>query len=239
MKLLQTHSVFFTLHGFSVTAHGFFFALGALLATFFIIANRRMLGLSFNDALERCVAIFIIGLAGARLGYSVAYPGTWQTIGDIVAIWHGGLVSFTGIIAGLLVTALYARRLSFEKATQWYAIVVQATLLGWSIGRLGNYYAAESGGVASSFWHLTGGHVPIQLFEALGCLLLFLTLRFLTIRPLEQIWIGIGGYLILRFMVDFWRNEASFGLHVSQWVALICLIILAFFIKKYRGLEAS
>jgi len=235
MKLLQTHPTFFTIAGFSITAHGFLFALGAVIGAFFLMYHRQLLALSFNDVLERCVAIFIIGLIGARFGYLVAYPATWQSFGDAIAIWHGGLVSFTGIAAGFAVAALYTRSLPSEKRVIWLSLVVQATLLAWSIGRLGNYYAGESGGVASSVWHLTYGHVPIQLFESLGCLLLFITIRLTTLKPLQQIWLGIGGYLILRFVVDFWRDELVVGLRVSQWTDLICIIVLLLMMKKYRA----
>ena len=233
MQLLEPHPVIMTFASAQLTAHGFFFAVGGLIATLFIILQRHKLNLSFNDALERCVMIFVGGIIGARLGYVIAYPTTWNSVWDIFAIWQGGLVSFTGILAGLGVAALYARKLDPEQKILWLRIIVHATLLGWFLGRFGNYYAAESGGVASTFWSATYGKVPIQLFESFGCLGLFLWLQFTKFKPVEQIFLGIGGYLVLRFMVDFWRDEAQLGLHVSQWVSLLGLIILAFYWRKY------
>jgi prolipoprotein diacylglyceryltransferase len=233
MDLLQPHPIFFTFSGFEVTSHGIFFALGALLATFFLTKKRSIFDLAMSEMVERVLVIFVIGLLGARIGYLTAYPNQWQSAGDIIAIWQGGLVSFTGIVAGLGVVALYAQRFPLSVRVQWYAVIVQATLLGWALGRVGNYYAAESGGTPSALWQVTYGHVPIQLFEAAGCVFLFLIIRRYQ-QPLLRVYLGIGGYLVLRFLVDFWRDETRWGLHVSQWVALLGLCLLGVWVTTHR-----
>ncbi len=227
MNLLQPHPDFFQLGSFTITAHGFFFALGAVIATLFLVSQRRSFELRAAEVVERSLVIFLLGILGARLGYLLTYPSQWENTWDVLAIWQGGLITFAGILVGFLVASLYARSWKTSRRQHWYDAIVLAALLGWAVGRLGNYYAAESGGVASQFWYLTYDHVPIQLFESLGCLLLFVLLRFFRLSPGQTAFVGIAGYAVLRFCVDFWRDELVVGLRLSQWVALVLLIGVA------------
>ena len=233
MNFLQTHPIFFTLHGFQITAHGFFFALGAVIATIYLSNFAHEFDLRTSQVVDRALGIFVVGLLAARVGYLVAYPNSWDSALAFIAIWQGGLVSFTGIAGGLWMAHLYGRLMSANERQAWIQRIVLATLLGWTIGRIGNFYAGESGGVVSSVWSVTYGHVPIQLFESLGCLILFISLNLKKLSPRWTNIAGIGGYLVVRFFVDFWRDEHVIGLRVSQWFSLVGIVIIALY--AYRS----
>ncbi len=224
MTLLEPHPVLIQLPFGPITAHGAFFALGALVATIYFACRLSISKvLRFVEGAEAAVLIFVIGLFGARFGYLVTYRSEWVNFSQLFAVWQGGLVSYWGIAAGFGYAWFRSRNFSVEHKQVWWNSVVLAGLLGWSIGRLGNYYVGDSVGVLSSQWALFYGRVPIQLFEAAACLGAYATLR----RQKNAAFLGIICYLLTRLVVDTWRDEAAFGsLHVSQWIALISLIII-------------
>jgi phosphatidylglycerol:prolipoprotein diacylglycerol transferase len=234
MNFLQTHPVFGHIGSFEITSHGVFFALGAVVATLFLCSQVQVLGMDMQAVIDSVLIIFIVGLLAARLGYLLAYPDSWDSVGQLFAIWEGGLVSFTGIIGGLVAAYILSRRMDRGQRWLWFAHLVQAGLLAWSIGRLGNYYAGESGGVVSVVWSLTYGHVPIQLFESFGCFLLFVWLRYAHYPSKRIVVNGLLGYLLVRFCVDFWRDEAVVGLHVSQWASVLLFIIVVVYARAKR-----
>lgn len=216
-----------------ISAHGAFFALAFLAAaTFFAssLSSNKVTG--YPDALEHGVWIVVLALLGARLGYLVSYQGVWQSLPQFFRIWEGGLVSFWGIGVGLLVAAWRSRRYGLRDRQRFWRSVALAGLLGWSIGRLGNWFGADSYGVVAASWEQVGGRVPIQLFESAACLVLFA----LAYRSREAAWVAVLGYLALRAIIDTWRDEALVGpLHASQWVALAGLIVgTVAYVYQYR-----
>lgn len=224
MTLLEPHPIVFQSTFGTITAHGVFFALGAVVAAWFFAYQIRQAGMGrFVQGFESAVLIFVLGLFGARFGYLITYRAEWTSFGQLFAVWQGGLVSFWGIAAGFAAAWWLARHWSGEKRVTWWRTMVLAGLLGWGIGRLGNYYMSDSFGVLSSHWSAFYGRVPIQLLESLWCLLLFFTLR----RRADAAWLGVLGYIAGRFIIDTWRDELQLGpLHLSQWFAILALVIL-------------
>jgi prolipoprotein diacylglyceryltransferase len=208
-----------------ITPHGLFFALGAVAAAAFLLKKRKALGLSAGTIVERVFWIFALGLLGARLAYLLAYPDEWQEVAQVLTIWEGGLVSFGGLLVGSGMVFWFAKKTAERDA--WLSSTARAFLLGWAIGRIGNFFALESAGVVSPTWDFLHGTVPIQLFESLGCLMLFFGLR--SLSTLRLTYGALGGYLLIRFVIDFWRDESVFsGLRVSQWVSAGLFIALVF-----------
>lgn len=236
MFLLSPHPTIFTLGDFALTTHGFFFALGAAVGALYLMRQAKQFGAKSSEVLEWVLWIFVIGLLAARVTYLFAYPSEWESVADLIAIWHGGLVSFGGLLAGYFTAKVVVRKLPREQRLAWYDAAGIALLLAWAIGRLGNYYAQESVGVVSLFWHLTYDRIPIQLFELFGCLIIALLLiRFKThFKPGALAHVALMSYLVLRFIVDIWRDEGSlFGLHISQYVSLLGMLIIAIYYRKH------
>ncbi|CAN5199592.1 N/A [soil metagenome] len=208
----------------TLTPHGLFFALGALAGAGFLISQRHTLNLGVGSILERVFWIFGLSLLGARFTFLLAYPDEWQNVSQLLTIWEGGLVSFGGIIVGVIVTIWYYGRAPRGEA--WLTAASRAFLLAWAIGRLGNFLSLDSAGVVSPTWNFLYGTVPIELFEALGCLVLFFVVR--KLKSVDLRYATLCGYFAVRFLVDFWRDEAvNAGLRTSQWVSLAVLLSLA------------
>jgi prolipoprotein diacylglyceryltransferase len=235
MQLLEPHPVLTQTAVGPITAHGVAFALGAFVGLLVLGAlTREVKSWRYVEVIERGLIIFLVGLVAARLGFWLVYLGS-VAVGEVLQIWRGGLLSFAGLVGGGLATILLGRRLSPNERRVWRRAVVVATLVAWAIGRLGNYYGADSGGVLAAGWELTSGRVPIQLFESLWCLLLAIALIKAPVHLVP--FLGVGGYGLARVVIDTWRDERIWaGWHLSQWVGMgmILFALIAYVARRPR-----
>ena len=203
--------------------YGLMYVLG-FLASYLLIgrqAGARRLGLQ-GERLQSLILWLAVGLiAGARFGYILFYQFT--NLGDyvlhpleIIALWHGGM-SFHGGLAGAVVAGvIFCRR---NKLPCWeVADMVFVTVpVGLGLGRLGNFINAELYGRPSTVpWAMVfpgGGPLPrhpSQLYEALleGALLFVLlwSLKDKGLRPGSMVCLFLGGYGVIRFFVEFFRQ---------------------------------
>ncbi|HSI20166.1 MAG TPA: prolipoprotein diacylglyceryl transferase family protein [Verrucomicrobiae bacterium] len=234
MTILDPHPVLALTRVGPITPHGVMFALGAVVAALWFGRQVARAGLfRFVEGVEKGVIIFIAGLFCARFGYLLTYRSEWVEMSQLFAVWQGGLVSFWGIVGGALVAWYSGRRFTAGQWVEWARAATLAALLGWAIGRIGNYYMGDSYGVPSQVWQAFYGRVPIQLFESLLCFALWFFLR--RMEGMRAVWLAALGYFAGRLVIDTWRDEGVFGLlHVSQWVSLLVLLILAFSYVRTR-----
>ena len=238
MNALAAHPTLIHLGSFRVTMHGLLFAIGALVGMWMLARQRARFGQTSLWVVESVFWIFLLSLLGARIAYLLAYPGTWENPIEFLKIWDGGLVSFGGLLVGVGVALYRARALKPAEKVAFLDAAGVALLFAWAIGRIGNYYAAESVGVVSAAWSAFYGRVPIQLFETIGCVGAALVLPRLKLRPGLTGVASVAAYLALRFIVDFWRDEdMALGLHISQYFSLIGLVIIAIWYWR-RGRHA-
>jgi phosphatidylglycerol:prolipoprotein diacylglycerol transferase len=241
MWLFAAHPIILQAYGITIFAHGLFFALAAEIAVLHVQYLARKKELDSNSVPLYGFIIFIAGLVAARIGFFLTYPSAFTSVGDLLAIWHGGLVSYWGMIVGLL-TAYFLFRNKKEQLPIWLDIICLSGLLGWSIGRLGNYYAADSVGVLNTHFGLFYGRVPIQLFESIGCLLLFLGLRRYqtAFKPGQLAFLVLAGYFAERLLIDAWRDEGYLipPIHTSQVISGLFLCVTAVVYLRYKKTHA-
>lgn len=216
--------------GVPLTVHGLCFALGASIVAIGL-SRKPLPTLSFSRSLEFVLILFTLSLLGARLTFLLSYPQEWTSPGQLIAIWEGGLVSFGGLLTAALLGPWLAKKYSPEHFPLLIAKISYLTSFAWAIGRIGNFLQGESVGVDNHYLIATYNRVPIQLFEAVGCLVIAIY-GYLTFRKSPEYssflpWRVAALYLGLRFVVDIWRDEAVIhGLHISQWAALAFAAIL-------------
>jgi phosphatidylglycerol:prolipoprotein diacylglycerol transferase len=185
-------------------------------------------------------------------------------------VWEGGLVFFGGFFGALLTAVWYTRRhdMRFWRVAD---VLAPSVAIGHFFGRLGCYAAGccwgkEAHGAALAwaarfpatslvFQDYTAREAlpasaevtpplhPVQLYEALGELGLFLALSLLLRR---KRWDGqvlvayLIGYSILRFVVELFRGDAArrfvtTSLSTSQFIALLTIpLALAIFLARRR-----
>ena len=135
--------------------------------------------------------VIVAAVVGARtlhvlshIGYYADHPG------DVLAVWHGGLSSFGGLLFAVPTGILIARRrcpeLPLLRALDLAAPVLMAS---WAMGRiLGPQLMVAGGGHPTHQWFgmyyagQVGKRLPVPIFQALEDLTVFLVLVLLERR---------------------------------------------------------
>jgi phosphatidylglycerol:prolipoprotein diacylglycerol transferase len=164
----------------------------------------------------------------ANLSYYTAQPG------EIIAVWHGGLSSFGGLILGIPTGIIYARRrcpeLPSVKALDILAPVLMAS---WGVGRLlGPQLMIGGGGHMTTQWFgmyyagESGKRLPVPLFQAFDSFviwgILLLIERKWRDRPTgfvlaatASLW-GLGRFVEERFWLAGPSAGSSTGQHLVE-----------------------
>ena len=222
------------------------------------LARKRKVDLP-REALLDLIGYVAAGVVvGGRLGYVLFYnlPFYLQNPWEIFAVWHGGMSFHGGLIGSLLMGWRCARKhgIPFYVLSDLAAV---AAPIGIGLGRISNFINGELYGRPSDVpWAMVfpqGGPVPrhpSELYEALlEGLLLFSALLWLSGRVHAEgalTWAFIGGYGLVRFFVEFFREpDPQLGLiagpfSMGQILSLLMILSSAFFfmtrkIKLSRG----
>ena len=195
---------------------------------------------------------FLWGALGALAGAKVLYllPQLPQLAEDLPLLAQdpaafsaryltGGFVFYGGLLGALGGVWGFCRRrgLSFGALGR---DLVPAIPLFHAFGRVGCFLAGCCYGIPApaGWWGVRFSHalgapngvalVPVQLYEAAGCLLLFLLLDRLARRGRrggELLAVYLALYGALRFFLEFLRGDGARGfwgaLSTSQWVAVV------------------
>src|SRR3989339_250995 len=79
---------------------GFFVALGMVLFFFILMKGAIIVGITKEEIVDHAFWIILIGIVGARLVHVLLYQPHYfiEHPQEIIAVWHGGLSSFGGLI---------------------------------------------------------------------------------------------------------------------------------------------
>ncbi|MEJ6002975.1 prolipoprotein diacylglyceryl transferase [Paucibacter soli] len=178
---------------------------------------------------------------GGRLGYVLFYKPTYYlaNLGEVFAVWKGGMAFHGGLLGVILAMALFARLRgrSFFEVTDLIAPCVPT---GLAAGRVGNFINGELWGRAadpSLPWAMvfpqSGSALPrhpSQIYQFLGeGLLLALLLWLYAHKPRltgQVSGMFLIGYGMLRFAAEFFREPDDFlglralNLSQGQWLSL-------------------
>ncbi len=240
---------------------------GLALALAFTLGYLEAIRRSFKQGvdpkhMERLFLIVIVGsLFGARLFHAAFEEFAYyrDNPARLIAVWEGGFTFYGGLFVSMGLVFGYTRwkRLSFKAILD---ILTPSVLLGLSIGRIGCFLAGCCWGTTTAmpwgveYWHrhtlsaikYVPVH-PVQLYESVGCLLLFiLTLRVFRTKPAEGsiFFLGLGGYACLRFVVEFFRGDEYRGfvlngsLSFAQFLSLAILLLLGLDLAQRRRQSA-
>ncbi len=167
--------------------HTYGFGLAVAVYVAYTYARRRLVraGVSVEPFGRFAIWLLVSGLIGARLAniatnwhYYRGHPGRW------LAVWQGGLASFGGLAAALVVGLILQRRwwpgTALAKFTD---ALVPALIAGWALGRvLGPQFMVNGGGHLTHQWFglhyvgQAGKRVPVPLIQGAEDGLLWLAL---------------------------------------------------------------
>ena len=215
---------------------------GYLAAIILVLMKRRAFDLRKRDVMRIAIYAAIGVVIGARLFSSIGQiflhgrePDFWtaENWGNILSgfgVFYGGLLGSIGILA--LLAKL--RRIDMKNMFNAYTYAALAFLI---FGRLGCY----SVGCCYGIMLANGTRFPVQLFEAEFCLIVLIV--FLIIKP-ERRWPDVPLFLIYviiysvgRFVLEFFRGDASRGvwlLSTSQLIALALIAVAVIWLRKNK-----
>tara|TARA_Y100000780_G_scaffold197475_1_gene188115 strand:- start:1920 stop:2657 length:738 start_codon:yes stop_codon:yes gene_type:complete len=221
-------------------------ALGVLAAVMW--SQRRMAARGGDPEDIAALSMWAVpaGLIGSRL-YHVAtdwrsFRGRWE---DVPAVWQGGLGIPGGLMAGVLVGVLVARRRGLTMAAAM-DVVIPTLPVAQAIGRWGNWFNQEVFGRPTDLpWaleidavHRPAAHLdaatfhPTFLYEGLWNVALAVVLvrveRRGILRPGYIVALWVFGYGLGRLWVEALRVDAASliaGVRVNTWMALVAILV--------------
>lgn len=196
-----------------------------------------------DDILDFILIAFPLSIIGARLYYVIfRFDYYSQHLGEIFAIWNGGLAIYGGLITGAIVLYFFSQR-KFINTLDFLDIAVPGVMIAQSLGRWGNFFNQEAyGAIVKRLDYLPSfirnqmyidGHYrqPTFLYESvwnlLGFALVMVARRkknFLKrgeMTGFYLIWYGIG-----RMVIEGMRTDSLMfaGLRVSQWLSAVLVV---------------
>lgn len=217
---------------------------GLILAVYLSMKEAPRKKIDPDAIIDFILIAFPLAIVGARLYYVIFEWGYYsQHLGEIFAIWNGGIAIYGGLLTGALVLYLFSRRRLIEPI-DFLDIAAPSVMIAQSIGRWGNFFNQEAYGAAvkslnylPSFirdqMYIDGSYrQPTFLYESGWNLLGFLLILILRRKPqfLRQgevtafylIWYGFG-----RMIIEGMRTDSLMfaGLRVSQWLSMILILV--------------
>lgn len=217
---------------------------GLILAVYLSMKEAPRKKIDPDDIIDFILIAFPLAIVGARLYYVVFEWGYYsQHLGEIFAIWNGGIAIYGGLLTGALVLYLFSRRRLIEPI-DFLDIAAPSVMIAQSIGRWGNFFNQEAYGAAVKSlnylpslirdqMYIDGSYrQPTFLYESIWNLLGFLLILILRRKPqfLRQgevtafylIWYGFG-----RMIIEGMRTDSLMfaGLRVSQWLSMILILV--------------
>jgi len=234
----------FTLH-----TYGLLLAVAFLTGLYVAARQARKAGLDPNRVSDLGVYVLIAGLLGAKLLLVIVDLSHYRAHPeDFSSIFQSGGVFYGGLIAALPVAVWYVRR---HRLPGWATAdaLAPGVVIGQAIGRLGCFAAGCCFGRPTSVaWAVTFRDAyanryvgtpldvaihPTQIYESLLSLLIFFVLLRVAAhkRFHGQVLIAyVALYSVARFLVEFYRGDASRGtvlgglLSTSQFIALLMVL---------------
>lgn len=243
----------FGIQGLNISWYGVVIGLGILAGAMLAHHRAKKAGMETDLLYDYLLIAVPTAIVGARLYYVVFQWDYYREhLGEIFAVWHGGLAIYGGVLCAILAALLFCRRkrISFLRFAD---VCIPGLLLGQAIGRWGNFANQEAFGnlvaePALQFFpyavyieRLNEWHQATFFYESAWNLLLLMLLLILSRRPKPDGWMLSGyliGYGIGRFWIEGLRADSLYllpGLRISQLLSsflVIAGVALLFYSKR-------
>lgn len=145
----ELNKIAFTLFGkLEVRWYGLIITLGIMFAVAYVIfRGKRNEHVVMDDIIDIALLTVILGIIGARAYYVLTTLDQYETFGEALAIWNGGLGIYGGIIGGCLgiVIMCYFKKISWRKL---FDMAAPGVMIAQAMGRWGNFFNGEAYGYA-------------------------------------------------------------------------------------------
>jgi phosphatidylglycerol:prolipoprotein diacylglycerol transferase len=144
---------------FAISPHGLFIAIGFMIGAMLLTRLATQRGIS-EEHIQTIIFWCLVGaIIGARLFYVLAHFSEFDNLGQMLAIWRGGISLLGGIAGAILINVRRLRRYGYR----FFQVVdpgAVAVALGISIGRIGDLIIGDHLGKPTSWllaWKYSGG----------------------------------------------------------------------------------
>ena len=223
-----------------------------------IYASRRapQFGISGDDLSDMAILALPVAVICARIYYVIfQWEDYKDNLSEVIAIWHGGLAIYGGVIGGILCCFVFCRVKKIHPLDMMDVACI-GLMMGQSIGRWGNFVNCEAFGSLTGLpWRMCIGQTiaecgalgnhPTFFYESLWNAAGVLLLHFFSGSRHRKyrgevllgyfIWYGLG-----RFWIEGLRTDSLYipgtALRVSQAVALLSFLggLLIFVINRKK-----
>ena len=230
----------------SIHWYGFFLALGISLAILVIIKLFKKNNIPIDLVFSLTSYLIVAGVIGARLGYIFFYRPLFyfNNPKEIIFINHGGLSSH-GMALGIIIMLFFLFKINKINKKTIDLLIIPIPLVAAFI-RLGNFFNNEIlGRTTNLLWAVDGRH-PVQIYELLIALAIFLILYFLykkynnksPVLFITALFVFL--YFSSRFIVEFFKEYQIFnsGLTTGQYLSIpfiIWSILWLFHLSRKRA----
>ncbi len=232
--------------------HGLMIGLGVIVAYLLLAQHVKKIGTEDDQKLLDTLILwgFLGGFLGARILYVVLNIHLYESFIDALRIWEGGLVSFGGMLGGILAGYIYLK-IKKEPLMKWLDIATPYMLIGWAIGRVGSLLTWGTIGTESALpWAFKVGEDvarhPVQAYHTIVLIVLFIILVKLQktfkdqkgkLTALAMMFYGAQRFF-LEFFRDYPNNEYPFYYRNFAQIMSVLLIVggltLYMFMKEKR-----
>lgn len=237
--------ILFSIGFLEIRYYGLVYALGFLGLYYWLLSNRKSVGLLKRDVDGLLIYLILGVLVGARL-FNFLF---WEYVAFLAdplvffKLWLGGM-SFHGAFVGAFVGGyLFSKKkdLDFLKLLD---LVTLPVAIGLMFGRVANFVNGELLGViAQDFMCINysfeqGCRHAYTLYEAVfsGALgfLMFYVSSLKVLKKGALFWIFVLVYNGGRFLLEFFRDDAVFlvGLSITQFLCIAFFILAGVFLLK-------
>jgi phosphatidylglycerol---prolipoprotein diacylglyceryl transferase len=144
---------------FAISPHGLFIAIGFMVGASLLARFAPPRGIT-EDHIQSIIFWCLVGaIIGSRFFYVLAHFSEFDNLGQMLAIWRGGISLLGGIAGAILINVHRLRRYGYR----FFQVVdpgAVAVALGISIGRIGDLIIGDHLGRPTSWlltWKYSGG----------------------------------------------------------------------------------
>lgn len=186
--------------------YGIIIVLGIFLACVYAFYRMKSLGLVLDNMLDIAIVCVPSGIVGARLYYVLTSLDQYSSIGEMFAVWNGGLAIYGGIIGGLLGVFAVCKFKKY-KFLGVLDCIAPGVMIGQLIGRWGNFTNAEAYGIIGNYEFL-GNWVDASALAENNPFIM--TINGMAVHPTflyESVW-SLVGFLLIN---AFWKHKKYDG----------------------------
>jgi phosphatidylglycerol:prolipoprotein diacylglycerol transferase len=228
----------------SINLYGILFAAAGIAIS--ILLKKFMINHKKDPELAITATIYLLlgVLIGARLFYVLFYNLSYfiNTPIEIFYLWQGGMSFHGGLLGMFLSGYLFCRRNNLSALEIADTLAIPAAIILF-LGKFVNFFNNELYGTITSLpWCIKFEGIlecrhPVQVYEALKNLILFLLLIVLKKRNPKKgviFFSFVSFYTLGRFFIDFFREYSKeyLGLGVGQYLNIVSFFIAAYFLWK-------